>query len=176
MTFAVDMTMGSKIMNIFSPLKYIKKAQFNKEVLDNWMLKEFVPIYRRMMDGLTPGGGCSPGRARRKVDEFLSATSNRLLLAEVPPELRMWFLNLEKALADDLDMERWEAVEKADKALAEEELTALRKTYRPGQVWECRSANTNGKWLNTGHNHQPGWFFDTEYRMVKDEHGNEMSC
>lgn len=57
--------------------------------------------------------------------------------------------------------------------MTEEELIKLKKTYRPGQTWECRSEHS-GRWVNTGNNHEPGWFYDTEYRMVKDEHGNPV--
>lgn len=115
MTFAIDMT--AKMFNIFPPLKYFQKADLRKEAFDNWMLKEFVPVYRRMMDGLTPGVRCSPARARRKVEEFTASTSNMLFLADVPAELRMWFMNLENAMKDQCSIPPWEVVEKADKAL-----------------------------------------------------------
>lgn len=116
MTFAIDMT--NRFIHFVSPMKYfLSQADLRQEAFDNWMLKEFVPVYRRMIDGLTPGVRCSPARARRKVEEFTASTSNMLFLADVPAELRMWFMNLENAVKGKCAMPHWEVVDKADKAL-----------------------------------------------------------
>lgn len=45
-----------------------------------------------------------------------------------------------------------------------QELEAMRYAWRKNQVWMAKPPNSDWHVLPTGY--QPGWFFDTEYKMV----------
>lgn len=56
------------------------------------------------------------------------------------------------------------ADEDVGRGSTEEELAAHKKAYRREQTWEWRREGES-QWRSVGPGYQPGWFYDTEYRI-----------
>lgn len=47
---------------------------------------------------------------------------------------------------------------------SEEEMQALKSSWRRGQHWQFRPLHGLHGWRDLPAHYEPGWFFDTEYR------------
>ena len=46
----------------------------------------------------------------------------------------------------------------------EAQLIALKKTWNPSQIWQSKNPNQS-KFFDLPAGYEPGWFYDTEYRV-----------